>query len=60
MCRRKICTVHKIIAMKMKIKELFRKFIRGVGLSVKQIIDSLLFLFLLTHTGLSFNEKVLE
>ena len=28
-----------------------------LGFSVKQIIDSLLFLFLLTHNGLNFNEK---
>ena len=28
------------------------------GFDVKQIIDSLLYLFLLTHIGLKFNEKV--
>ena len=30
------------------------------GFGVKQILDSLSFLYLLTHTGLNFNEKVLE
>ena len=31
-----------------------------LGFGVKHIIDSLSFLFLLTHIGLNFNEKVLE
>ena len=31
-----------------------------LGLGVKKIIDSLSFLFLLTHIGINFNEKVLE
>ena len=31
-----------------------------LGFGVKQIIDSLSFLFLLTYIGLNFNEKVLE
>ena len=39
--------------------QLFQKSF-GLGFNVKQIIDSLLFLFLLTHIGLNFNEKVLE
>ena len=39
--------------------QLFQKFF-GLGLGVKQIIDSLSFLFLLTYIGLNFNEKMLE
>ena len=31
-----------------------------LGFDIKQIIDSLLFLFLLTHTRLNSNEKVHE
>ena len=30
------------------------------GFDIKQVIDTLLFLFLLTHIGLYFNEKALE
>ena len=43
----------------MKKFELFRKSF-WLGFGVKQIIYSLSFLFLLTHIGLSLNEKVLE
>ena len=40
--------------------QLFWKFFFWLGFDIKQIIDSLLFLFLLTHIGLSFNEKMYE
>ena len=39
--------------------KLFRKFFL-LGSGVKQIIDSLAFISLLTHIGLNFNEKCLN
>ena len=43
----------------LKKRQLFQKYFY-LDFGVKQNIDSLWFLFLLTHVGLNFNEKVLE